>query len=188
MIESHDTAIIVIAVLSGTGLFATVAGFIFSYFREGRARAWQLADAKALADKVTATANEVAAENLAKAGAVAQKQIDDAVKLAQKVHDAAEVLANKVAENTAISTQAAMGAKDAFSEANTVNVKIRALQEELLKIGEHVIEQDRAAAASAKERHDEAEFAKRVRTEVEEHLKEMNGRARQFRPVKKKRH
>jgi len=168
-------------------LVGIVAGFFYTWFREGRTREWQQADAKELAARLAADATAMAlkvntdavamaAKVNQDAATMAAKVIDDAEKIAVKVHDSAEKLANKVAENTVVSTSAAQKAESAFTEANTVNAKIANLQAQLLNIGKHIESTALATAASEKAAHDEALFNKRVKAAIEEKLDEMNGR------------
>lgn len=187
-------------------LLATCGGFLYTWFREGRTREWQLADAKAMAEKVNADAAALAlkvnteglalaakvnAESIAMAAKVnsdaaimAAKVVDDAEKLAAKVHAAAETLANKVAENTSVSTGAAAEAKTAYTEANTINAKIANLNSQLLIMTKHIEDEERRRAENEGERkrlekcaHDEATFNERVKAAIDKKLLELNGNA-----------
>ena len=167
-------------------MVSLLAGFVYTWFREGRTREWQLADARevasklsadgaAMALKVNADAMAMAAKVNQDAALMAAKVIDDAEKLAAKVHDSAEKLANKVAENTAVSTEAALGAKEAYTEANTINAKIAALNSKLLVVSEFIKQSELESSARAKASQVEAEFNARVKVAIEEKLREMNG-------------
>jgi len=169
------------------GLFVTtVSGFAYTWFREGRTRQWQLADAKAMAEKVNtdakamaekvnADAIALASKNYQEAAAMAAKVIADAKIIADKVHESAQKLADKVAENTTVSTDAAKGAKEAYTEANSINSKIANLQEKLVKISEHIERTDIAAVLAGKSIQEDALFNRKVKDAIEEHLKTMNG-------------
>ncbi len=179
-------------------LITTVAGFAYTWFREGRTRRWQQqdaqeiaekanSDAKILAEKVNSDAAALAAKQNADAIALASKLIHDASDVAAKLHDNAEKLAAKVAENTTVSTDAAKGAKEAYSEANSTNRKIADLQTQLLKIGEHVERTDQAAKQSEQAIHEEALYNQRVKEAVEKTLAGMNGMKEQLQRKRKPR-
>jgi D-Tyr-tRNAtyr deacylase len=176
-----------ITVVIQTATFLSlIAGFLYTWFREGRARQWQLADAKemasklsadtaAMAAKVNSDAIAIAARVNQDAATMAAKVIEDAEKLAAKVHDSAEKLANKVAENTEVSTAAARGAKEAYTEANTINAKIADLNAQLLVVSDYIRRAEEDDVTRAKASQAEAEFNARVKIAIEEKLRELNG-------------
>jgi len=157
-------------------LVSLLAGFVYTWFREGRTREWTLADAREVASKLSTDAIAMAAKVNQEAAVMAAKVIADAEKLAAKVHDSAEKLANKVAENTAVSTDAARGAKEAYTEANTINAKIADLNRQLLVVSEFIKQSELDSSARSKASQAEAEFNARVKVAIEEKLREMNGR------------
>jgi len=186
-----DTAFVV---QTGT-LLALVIGFVAQWFREGRAQKWAEASAKLIADKATAAAeavalrasNEVlaqAAEGNKTAATLAAKVLTDAKEVADKVLTAAKELAGTVAENTKISTEAASGAKVAYTEANSQNSKIIAMQEriadlstQVLTVMEHIKSIETKHTTAEKAIHEDLLFNKRVKDAIDEKLKELNGRA-----------
>lgn len=162
-------------------LVTSIVGFAGTWFQASRARTWQKEDAeklakkladdtKEMAQKVNADAADLAAKVNQEAAVMAAKVIADAEKIAIKVHESAEKLANKVAENTTVSTDAARGAKEAYTEANTINSKIAALQESLIKVTTHIEQKSIQEAANAKAMHDEVMFNQRVKVAIEEAL------------------
>lgn len=168
-------------------LVGLVSGFVYTWVREGRTRRWQLADAKAMAEKVNADAHAVAEKLSAEALKVAAKVnqesaetarqlVHDAEAVAAKVQHAAETLATKVNETIVGTERATTGAQKAFSEANSVNTKISQLQAQLVKVVEHVERADAASKQAAQAIKDEALFNQRVKDAIDMKLKEMNGR------------
>jgi hypothetical protein len=120
--------------LAGVSIIATVVGFIAQWLREGRDRKWALQDA---ARKQTAIA--VVKEDAEKAATViAAKAGEHAEKISTEVHQTAAAIAVKVEASTS-------AAKEAYTEANTVNHKIAELSssvenlnKQLLDLSEHV--------------------------------------------------
>jgi hypothetical protein len=168
-------------------LVGLISGFLYTWVREGRTRRWQLADAKAMAEKVNADAKAVAEKLNVEAMKVAAKVnqesaetarqlVHDAETIAAKVHDSAEKLATKVAQTISVSAETASGAQKAYAEANSVNLKITRLQEQLLKIGEHIERSDQETKRQAQAIKDEMLFNQRVKDGIEQKLKELNGR------------
>lgn len=184
-------------------LLTTVGLWFYTWLREGRLRRWALEDAAkkakadeeaavkiakelrestvALAEKANDDAVALAAKVNADAISLAAKNLADATSVAQKVLDAAEAIAAKghesAAKLAAISTEAAKKGEEAFSEANTVNAKIANLQEQIVKIGEHIEQRNLDAAAAEKAARETADFNVKVKAAIDEKLAEMNGHA-----------
>lgn len=171
-------------VLGVIQIIVVVIGFAYTWFRDGRARAWQVADAKTLADNLAKDAKDVAlkvnadavalATSVNHAGATIAANLI-AEKLTAKVHASAETLATRVAENNAVAAEAARGAKEAYHEANQINTKITFLQTALLKVTEHIELTRQAAISEERERREQTLFNQRVKAAIDEKLQEMNG-------------
>lgn len=170
-------------------LAAIIATAVIAWFREGRTRAWAIADAAALAKKlqeenatlaakVSKDAADVVAEGNMKAAVLAKDLIADALKVADKVTTAAEKLAITVKEGQQLSVDAVQGAKHAFGEANSQNSKIVHLGEKVVGLGDQMAEimthvKTLTTQSEANERHvhDEIVFNARIKTAIEEALK-----------------
>lgn len=134
-------------------------------------------DATAAAAKTNADAVALASKNMRDAAALAQKVVEDAEKISTRLHESVEKVAAKVAENTTISTDAAKGAREAYSEANTINKKIADLQENLVRISEHIEKPAKDKEVRDRAAHEEAMFNQRVKTAIDKKLEELNGNA-----------
>jgi len=134
--------------LSVFTLATVVLNFAYQWFSKGRERRWaqeaaakleldSKAAAAALAVKVETAAVAATALVAAQANAVAMTLASNATALAKEVTDTAKALAVKVEQG---SDKAVEGSERAYTEANTVNLKIAALQEQNVKINETLVE------------------------------------------------
>jgi ABC-type transporter Mla subunit MlaD len=103
--------------------------------RDRQARADELEDRKALAQQVIDTSDKLASKVHDTSEKLATKVIDTSLVLAQTVNDTSIKLAEKVVEttaaiteaiaaNTALTREAKDAAREAYTEANNVNLKI----------------------------------------------------------------
>lgn len=92
--------------VSVVGFLGIIAGFLYTWFRDSRARKWAKEDAALLATELQA------------------KQKISELEIASRVLKESDKLSEQI-------TDAAQSAKDAYAEANSINHKIAALHEEI---------------------------------------------------------
>lgn len=99
--------------LSVLSLVGIVLGFAYTWFRDGRARKWEREDRAALALQTSLTADSVKAASHQESSQLAAKLDQETLAIKESIH------------------LASLAAKEAYAEANALNVKIADLQKQL---------------------------------------------------------
>lgn len=87
-------------------------------------RQWEIEDRKALAQHVVLVSTNLAAKVVETSTDLAKTVTDTSEKLAVKVEASNEAIREAIAENTAVTKEAKEAAREAYTEANNVNMKI----------------------------------------------------------------